>query len=376
MRKHSDRVFKERRKLRNKRRLLLPVACTSGFLVVALIIYLLIFGFGPAADNFYPLEVTSEAEVVANSKNIYYLSGATLNCADNKGREKWKVKFTSGAADLSASEDLICVYSSDFATLLTDDGEHMFTIPTTDIRTKSVRCGMGYTAFLGETEDAQYLRVFDTEGAEIYRSEYGISDILDYGFYGANDILYILSLDTAGISPVSRVTTISPATQALTGTIEINDQLISDIKFLDTNMLLCGTSTLSNYDNFGKPTDSTSIYGLSLSDSALSGSSYVYAFLPRDISELTTSCTARIVSSTSKGETDTNIQLPSGVLDAYVSSTKLYCILQDSVYIYKLTGEFERAVEAPSQITGVEKLGDGKLKVCCKDTVYLLLMEQ
>lgn len=167
----------------------------------------------------------------------------------------------------------------------------------------------------------------------------------------------------------------SPATQSLTGTVDVTDQLIGDVKFVDTNMILCGTSTLSIYDNFGAQSDSTSIYGLSCSDSAITKNGYIYAFLPKDISNLTNSCTVRIIGQSGGTDIDTNIQLPPGVKGAYVSSNKLYCILENSIYIYKLSGEFEKTLEAPDTITAVTKLGEDKLKVACKEEVYLLIMD-
>ena len=163
---------------------MIPLICAGAFLVAGVIIYLCVFGFAPAAENFYPLDVTSESQVAANTENVYYLSGTTLNCADKKGAKRWSIKFTSGAVNLSVSDTLACVYSSDFATVLSSEGEHMYTLPTSDYKTKSVKCGIGYTAFLSETEETQYIRVFNSEGSEIYRTEYPEEDILDYGFYG------------------------------------------------------------------------------------------------------------------------------------------------------------------------------------------------
>ena len=58
-----------------------------------------------------------------------------------------------------------------------------------------------------------------------------------------------------------------------------------------------------------------------------------------------------------------------------ISSNKLYCILENSIYIYKLSGEFEKTLEAPDTITAVTKLGEDKLKVACKEEVYLLIMD-
>ena len=375
MRRRSDKAFSERRRRRNKRQYLIPLICAAAFLVVGTLLYALIFGFGASAESFYPLAVTPETDVEVNGENVYYLSGSTLNCADKKGAELWRVKLTSGAVNLSVSDTQICVYSSDMATVLTAQGDHIYTLSTTDYKTKSVRCGGEYTALLSQTQDAQYLRVFNSEGAEIYRCEYPAEEILDYGFYGSNDLLFVLTLDTTGTSPISRVTTISPATQALTGTVDIADQLISDVDFHDTDMLLCGTSTLAVYDNFGKQTDSSSIHGLMRADSSVGEGGYVYAFLPKDVSELTSSSTVRIIGSTGGTELDTNIQLPSGMKGVYVSQNKLYCVMADSVFIYKLSGEFERTLDAPAQIESVHKLGEDKLEICCKDRVYILIMD-
>ena len=217
--------------------------------------------------------------------------------------------------------------------------------------------------------------MFDKEGSEIYRGEYPDTELLEYGFYGSNDMLYTLTLDTTGISPVSRVSTVSPASKTLTGTVEVSDQLVRDIKFLNTDMILCGTSTLAVYDNFGNQVDSKMIYGLTGSDSTITENGYIYAFLPKSISELTTSCTVRIIGSVSGNDIDTNIQLPPGVEGAYVSKDKLYAVLSQSVYVYKLTGEFEKSVEAPAQITGVSKLSGDMLKINCSGDVYILTLD-
>ena len=97
--------------------------------------------------------------------------------------------------------------------------------------------------------------------------------------------------------------------------------------------------------------------------------------MPKDVSELTSSSTVRIIGSTGGTELDTNIQLPSGMKGVYVSQNKLYCVMEDSVYIYKLSGEFERTLDAPAQIESVHKLGEDKLEICCKDRVYILIMD-
>ena len=101
MRRRSDKAFSERRRRRNKRQYLIPLICAAAFLVVGTLLYALIFGFGASAESFYPLAVTPETDVEVNGENVYYLSGSTLNCADKKGAELWRVKLTSGAVNLS-----------------------------------------------------------------------------------------------------------------------------------------------------------------------------------------------------------------------------------------------------------------------------------
>lgn len=375
MRNRRDSAFSERRRRKNKRQYLIPVICAAAFLALGILLYVIIFGTGASAESFYSLSVTPETQVEVNGKNVFYLSGSTLNCADKTGAELWRVKLTSGTVNLSASDAQICVYSSDMATVLTAQGDHRYTLSTTDIKTKGAKVGQDCTALLSSTDEGQFLRVFNGEGSEIYRSESSSADIIDYGFYGQNDLLYVLTLDTTGTSPISRVTTISPSTQSLTGTVDVTDQLISGVSFWDTNMVLCGTSTLTEYDNFGKQTDSSSIHGLVAADSCVTENGYIYAFLPGNASDLTSSFTVRLIGRTDRQDTDTNIQLPSGMKGVSVSQNKLYCIMMDSVYIYKLSGEFERTIETPKQIESVKKLGSNMLELCSKDEVYILTME-
>ncbi len=347
-------------------------ACALVFL------YLLIFTrvFNPTI-KLYKTSLPPEAELSSSSSKLFYFTGSTLNCTDYYGEELWKQKFTGSDMKISNSDTLECVFNESAASIMDPQNNVLFTVPSTEYEFEDVSCGRNSIAILcsaGSERKAYYIRVFDMSGTEIYRSNYEDVDVLDFSLYGENDNLWALTLDCTGVSPISRISTSSPSQNALTGTIDITDQLISDVFYFDPNLYLSGTTNLVSYDTFGQKGNSTLVYGLKCIDYALSGSDYSLVYLPRSVTDITNAYTLRVLAHRESTEIDAFIQLPSDVIAVYSSPTLIYCYLKNSIYTYELTGEFSEEISLDFDVKDVVKLSSDRTLIYAEDgTVYYLI---
>lgn len=357
---------------------ILRIGILAAIIVVLVIVYLACFTktFGSPSE-LTKIDSTS-AEIASTSSRIYYINGATLYAADTSGKEIWNVKYSSGDLSLTASDELICVYDESFASVLDPTKNALFTVPDSDFKILKARCGDDCVALLcaleGETP-TNYIRIFDKGGAEIYRSEFKTEDVLNYGLSEDSNTLWALTLDTSGVYPISRITTSSPAQNALTGTIEVTDQLISNVFYFDKEMFITGSKSLVSYDTFGTKGSETLIYGLKCIDTASRGNNYMVAYAPRTLEETSDAFTMRVLGNIDGQEVDTLIGLPNDVVAVHVSPTRIYCFLEDSAYVYKSTGEFERQIDFEVKITGTKKLSSDQLLLMSGRDIYYLYIQ-
>ena len=361
--------YQKRRKTQMLK-LALKIAAGAAGLVALFVLYLALF-----TDVFHPLSqlhevnVPASAEVAATQEDIYYQSGPTHNKIDVQGNPTWNYKFTGENLTVACSETLVCVYNESFANILDPDKNVRFTVPASDFTITDVRCGQALLALLctleGDTQN-MYIRVFDEAGAEIYRETYANLTVQDFGLYGQTDNLWALTLDSSGVEPISRITTSSPSQNALTGTIEITDQLISDVFYIDAQLFVSGTTSLSSYDTFGNRQNSTLVYGLKCIDLASDGNNYTLVYTTRAASDPGSAYSIRCLASTDDGPRDTFIQLPSNTIAVHTSISHIYCFLEDSVYVYQLTGEFAEEIPLDFTLTKTQKLSSNQVLLFAK----------
>lgn len=85
MRSRTDRAYAQRRRHKYKKQILIPLIGTAAFLFAAFILYICIFGFWRLPPKaFTSLTLRRKRPRAANSENVFYLSGSTLNCVVKK----------------------------------------------------------------------------------------------------------------------------------------------------------------------------------------------------------------------------------------------------------------------------------------------------
>ena len=342
-------------------------------------LYLVIFTdtFNPLV-RLYKIDVPLTAKLTASNENLFYLSGSQLDCVDFGGKEKWSSEFAGSGYSVAVSDTLECVYNGTSASVLDTKKNVLFSVPAAEYTFLDAKCGSSCVAILsclqGDTA-LYYIRVFNYAGEEIYRTSYENADVLSFDLFGDTDNLWVLTLDTTGVSPVSRISTFSPSQNAMTGTIDISDQLISDVFYADATMYLSGTYNLLSYDTFGQKQQSTLVYGLKCIDSVFSGNNYTLIYMQHSDDDVSQASTLRVLSGSEGNEVDSFLQLPSDVVSVYASSSYVYCFLEDSVYAYKLTGEFYKEIKLDFELKKAVKISADKVALYSADseTYYMRL---
>ena len=345
-------------------------------LAVLIVAYLALF-----TDAFFPLsdikkaDIPVDAKITATDDRIYYFSGATLTSVDRSGKTVWQSKFTGSSLKVSASNPLVCVYTDMLATVMDKDKNILYTVPSEGFTILETVCGNNSVALLCKLPDAEnmeYVRVFNREGSEIYRSTHENTSVLDFGLTGVNDNLWELTLDTSGVEPISRISMSSPAQNAMTGTVEITDQLVSELYFFESDMYVSGTNSLTQYDTFGTKGSSTLIYGQKCIDSAYSGNNYAILFVQRGSENISNIVSLRVLAKKETGETDSFLQMPADAVAIHTSTNYVYCFLKDTVQIYELTGKFKEEIELDLELKSTKKITSDEVLLYTKDEVHIM----
>ena len=342
----------------------------------------LVAGFLALFTNFFRpvpvltnLPVSSEAVVEAGGESIYYMKGTTLTCVNSRGEEQWSSKFPAGQQSLAVSDSLICLYDSAAATVVDVQRNPLFTIPQSDFTILDVVCGRESIAVLCQTTDdgqtTQFLRLFDTSGKEISRIDQEKAEVLSFGFSGSGESLWYLTLDASGVEPVSQITTYNPAQNTMTGLYQIYDELVDRVVFYGGDMYTCGTTYLSVYDTFGKKKADTLTYGTHCAATYAGERSMLFAFAPYAGAEEDIP-TVRVLST---GGVDTLLQLPEGVRSVALSESRLYAFCGSTVYVYQVSGEFEKTIELGLEAKSVRALTGRCVLVNSGIAQYLMNIE-
>ena len=181
-----------------------------------------------------------------------------------------------------------------------------------------------------------------------------------------------ITLDTSGAYLLSNITTISPSQQKTTGLVSIADQLVADILFNGTDMIVSGTKYQTVYDIFGDTVSEELIYGQALEDTVINESGkYFLVYVPRKVTEEGFFYTARLLS---LDGSDVLIQLPAGIHSISLSERNVYCFAENTVYIYDYSGKYIDKLSFEFDIEDTRKLSDTLLLMDTSSGVYVFTM--
>lgn len=362
-----DRI-KRRRSFRHSKAMI--AVCAVLVIALCLGVYFIFFAGGSGEVSARQLRFSASDMYCTTDSSIYFIQDAQLTCIDYADNEKWRTELLAANMKVTASSTLVAAYDNTKVQMFTYNGEPLSSKEFYGT-VSQVRCGKTLTAVLNtDYENSNRVIVLDSTGKEVTRYEFSGKYILDFGFY-TDDSLYIYTLDSGSVVPVSRVMTYSD-TQANTGNLAIESQLLQHILFLSDSLYAVGTNQIIQMDYIGTRMNEKLIYGWEYADALTSrNNTPTILMVPGgERSGQQMISTARVLV---LGASDVFVQMPSATIEVSLGSDKLYAYTANMIRTISLSGETLSERALPFEATGFVPLSTKKHALAfAGETVYMI----
>lgn len=331
-----------------KRRLTICLIVLAAILITVLI---LVFRQPSVSELMKKQPFIPDNEKAALNAGIVYENGVDLMMCDYSGNSKWSIALPSADPAIYSSDSSIALAENNTAWFYSSEGKLTFE-KTVEGKIKRIVLNAKSFAVFYEGTSGSHLLILKSTGEEVCTYDFENQVILDFGFYQSGEEIWILSLDTTGVTPLSRLTTYKPGI-SLTGSLELKENLVDDIYIYGNRMYVFSTSWLTTYDLYGKSINSTLIYSWKFKDAVISSGKPYFVCTKRSDDE-----TLSLIKIISPGVSGTDINLPSGILGTAVYKGKIYCYSASAVYRYSLSGTLEQTRSLGETYEQVEYIKD------------------
>ena len=218
--------------------------------------------------------------VQVTGDGFVYYNGSTLLSVSSKGAQQWS--YSVGAnATFAAGESGVAVWSGRRLSVIDrDDGDTIYTGQMEE-DILSAKAGAVYTAVLLSPEHDSTMVLLENGGREIDRLTFADQTVLDYGFFSADSLFWVMTLDTSGTVPTTAISTYRPG-RMIVGSITDQQQLMYQVMFQSSQVVCAGTTHLKVYDYTGRENEEkrTLIYGWYLAAVEAGVDDPMMAFVP------------------------------------------------------------------------------------------------
>ena len=320
-------------------------------------------------DSLVLLPYTADSASFAVDNTIVYSDGALLKCVDTDLNIQWQYDLFTDVLSFEANDKNIVAYGANVIHVIDSSGKYLFSTKIEgDIKSARICADKIAVYVTQETQDEtrSYIIIFDLAGQSLHKIDITDKYVLAYDFDSNSDELYILELDASGAAPVSRISTYRAETQAMTGFMEMKDQLIDRVFIHNKIIYASGTNRLTIRSSLNEIDQKILIYGWMLEDAMLSDDPK-FIYVPSNSNG--TYDIARVIS---VDGSETVINLPPGVFSVLHTQDRIYCFASQEIFVYTGDGSYLRTHALPFIIDGMEKAMDGYVFVTQNDAVYLL----
>lgn len=310
------------------------------------------------------ISISGQAQAMPFGSDFLYGANMTLYCVSAAGETRWTIPLERDGAPYDVMGNYLCVAESDALRTYQrkDDGSMalFYTKSLQGLTMDAVVCGKSHVALLTEKRDTIY--VLDEAGSQVDTISLSGQKVIDLGFYGQQDLLWVVSLDTQGGAPLTNVRIYEPG-RATIAMQSFSDELVSTlvIDSASGTALTMGTQYISAIDisltGTGTGTGAaTSIYGYQyVCDNAAASCTVVLApaaqLMRRSVIDL----------ALYKGGKLTSISLPTEC-QAFAATEKfLYAANTSTVYRLDYTGQVLEQIDMAGLYDRVARVGSKHL---------------
>ncbi len=365
----------EKIRARRRRRLIFFIALLFVALAgAAAVVFLVVLPGAKAAP--VALSVPVGALRAYTGGGFVYIQGESLNYSDFRDPNKsWTMGLKSEQVRLHASAAATAVYNDAAVQFIdTVTGTHLFKREYSGI-VELVRCGTGSVGVLRRDADQNrqlyIMRMDDVDADEFpFNSD---QEVLDFGFFGQDETLWTLTLNTGGVSPNCTLKTYGVANRTTTGEMNIEGQLVERVEFVDKYTYVVGTNYILSYNELGQIRDQTLIYGWKFADFGMIGGKPAFVVVPRTADGIQGS--AKLITLPAQ-ETipaqEALMQLPNDARGIFIANGKCVVVTNSSVLYYSDKGELQSEQELDVLIDSAEKLSGTQLLLTRGSEQFLL----
>ncbi|MDL2236113.1 DUF5711 family protein [Christensenellaceae bacterium OttesenSCG-928-L17] len=363
-----------RRRPRTKKKLRI----TPRFLIVCAAALVLVAG---AIGAYYLLNrstvqqaALTETPFTANDQFVYvgngffYIQGQELYYPDPaNSKNTLHVGVTNSVVRLAASNTIYALYNDVSVKIIGEEFPVEFAGTLT-----SVQCGKSYIAALRkDASGEESIEVFGQNGAKYDTISAGDQYIVDYGFFeGDSEYLYVVGLTVNSSAPLSTITIYNISRKSTSGVIQVQSQLVEDMRFTRGSIYTVGTNQISRYalsDN--TKSYSVTIYGWKVMD-YYPAARPVFLLRPRSGTALGTVKLLQISDDGIAATTEQQLQLPASTLDAFLMNGKLVAVSANGYTTYDMNGRQTGEYTFASPVDRVQKLDSTTLLLYAGSACY------
>lgn len=349
-----------RRKPNLRARLILLVLA---LVAIGAIIFVVVQGRQGVLLNPKQLPFQAVNSYAMTGNGVVYINGTVIYYNDMEtGKTNWYNDLALEGIQVAASDSMIVIYTDDSIQVLSPTGMAIGNKIQFNSKVISAVCGLRYFAVL--TEDAQgrqSMTIADTQGGT-QQEPVALEDdfVFDYSFYGTNDQFWMLSGNMEAPILISTVSLYSAGGQSVTGVIQIQEELISDVVIGSDYLYLAGTTNLFAFES-GQEKLRDLIYGWEVLDTnTVDKANYFLIRAEQDAPVVGQTVEARLMT-LPKVSNDVSFRLPANCLNAFLYSDKIVAITTNRVYIFDLKGNLLRDYSLEGDFISAEKIVNDRL---------------
>ena len=323
----------------------------------------------PQLDTAIPIPASSNHQIEPLGNGLVYYDGSTLHAMDARGRQIWSYPAGAGAS-FNVSEGGVCTWSGMKLSLLNrETGSVLFSGNLNEGNIIDAKLGRAYAAVQVEAENSSnqplsdasrahssHMLLLDAGGRRVDKIDLLNQTPVDFGFFNADQLFWVMSLDTQGTLPICVIRSYKPG-RMLNGEVKDEEQTLYTASFQASKIRVAGLKYVKDYDYYGveRPNSRILVYGWYMTDMDTDENGPTMAFSPVSQTADVGISDIRVI----RDQQDTRIHLPEQAEQVFVKNGSIYAFSRDRVMILPYGAQVAQVYGLPMVIERVIDLTDG-----------------
>ena len=225
--------------------------------------------------------LTGNNGVQVSGDGFVYYNGSTLASVSSTGETLWTYMVGANAS-FHAGDAGVAAWSGRTLTVIDrENADTIYSNPTMEAEVLSARTGEVFTAVLLAPEHDSTVVLIENGGREVDRIAFADQTVLDYGFFSAGELFWVMTLDTSGTVPTTAISIYRPG-RMIVGSITDAQQMMYQVMFQSSQVVCAGTTYLKVFDYTGQEIADKRVltYGWYLAAVEQSSDDPMMAFVP------------------------------------------------------------------------------------------------